>query len=62
MAAAAMATGARLFDTLTVEGEAMNTFACATLQDLLIPLGFVLGLGVVIALVIIRIFRSGGSR
>ncbi|HEU0179818.1 MAG TPA: hypothetical protein VFV58_36765, partial [Blastocatellia bacterium] len=41
------------FDAMTVEGETMNIFACATLQDLLIPLGFALGLGVVIALVII---------
>jgi len=38
----------------------MITFACATFQDLLIPLGFVLGLGVVIALVIIGLFRLGG--
>jgi hypothetical protein len=52
----------KAFYQLIVEGEAMNTFACATLQDLLIPLGFVLGLGVVIALVIIRVSRSGGSR
>jgi hypothetical protein len=62
MAAAAMATGARLFDPLTVEGESMNTFACATLQDLVIPVGFVLGLGVVIALVIVKVSRSGRSR
>jgi hypothetical protein len=61
MAAAAMATGARLFNPLNVEGEAMNTFACATLQDLLIPVGFVFGLGVVIALVIIKVYRSGRS-
>jgi hypothetical protein len=47
---------------MTVEGETMNIFACATLQDLLIPLGFALGLGVVIALVIIGAFRSGKSR
>jgi hypothetical protein len=50
----------------------MIAFACATFQDLLIPLGFilglgvavafVLGLGVAIALAIIGLFRSGGSR
>jgi hypothetical protein len=40
----------------------MITFACATFQDLLIPLGFAPGLGVVIALVTIKLFRSGGSR
>ena len=40
----------------------MNTFACATLQDLLIPVGFVLGLVVAIALVIIKVSGSGRSR
>ena len=39
----------------------MNTFACATFQDLLIPLGFALGLVAVIAFLIIKGFRSGGS-
>jgi len=62
MAAAAMVTGARLFDQLTVEGETMNTFACATFQDLFIPLGILLGLGGVIAFVIIRAFKPGGTR
>ena len=40
----------------------MPVFACATLLDLLIPLGFVLALGVLIALVIVNVFKSGGSR
>jgi hypothetical protein len=47
----------------------MPTFACATLQDLLIPLGFLLGLGVVLLglgavmmFVIIKVIRSGGSK
>ena len=62
MAAAAMATGARLFYALPMEGEKMPVFACATLLDLLIPLGFVLALGVLIALVIVNVFKSGGSR
>ncbi|HKC85414.1 MAG TPA: hypothetical protein VKG02_05535 [Blastocatellia bacterium] len=39
----------------------MITFACFSFQDLLIPLGFALALGVVIALVIIKVFRSGGA-
>jgi hypothetical protein len=61
------------FYPLTVEGEMMNTLACATLQDLLIPLGFVLGIvgviafvlagiGGVIAFVVIGILRSGVPR
>jgi len=39
----------------------MNTIACATFQDLLIPLGFVLGFVGVIAFVITKAFKSGGS-
>jgi len=42
-------------------GETMTTFACLSFQDLLIPLGFALALGAVIAFVIIKVFRSGGS-
>ena len=39
----------------------MTTFACATLLDLLIPLGFVLGLGAVITFVIIKVCRLGAG-
>ncbi len=39
----------------------MTTFACFSFQDLLIPLGFALALGAVIALVIIKVLRSGGA-
>jgi hypothetical protein len=38
----------------------MPTFACATLQDLLIPLGLLLGLGAVITFVIIKVVGSRG--
>jgi len=40
----------------------MTTLACIGPQDLLIPLGFALGLGAVITLVIIKVFRSGRPR
>jgi hypothetical protein len=40
----------------------MNAFACATFIDLMIPLGFALALGTVIAFVIISVFKSGGFR
>jgi hypothetical protein len=39
----------------------MTTFACFSFQDLLVPLGFALALGSIIAFVIIKVFRSGGS-
>jgi hypothetical protein len=39
----------------------VNTIACATFQDLLIPPGFALSPVTVIAFVIINVFRSGGS-
>jgi hypothetical protein len=39
----------------------MTTFACFSFQDLLIPLGFTLTLGAVIAFVIIKVIRSGGA-
>jgi hypothetical protein len=48
------------FNTLIVEGETMNVFACFVFQDLLIPLGFVLALVAVIVFKIIKVFRSGG--
>jgi hypothetical protein len=48
------------FNALIVEGDTMNVFACFAFQDLLMPLGFVLVLGAVIVLAIIRAFRSGG--
>jgi hypothetical protein len=39
----------------------MTTFACFSFQDLLIPLGFALALGAVIAFVTIKVIRSGGA-
>jgi hypothetical protein len=36
---------------LIVKGETMTTFACFSFHDLLIPLGFALALGAVIAFV-----------
>jgi len=39
----------------------MTTFACFSFQDLLIPLGFALALGAVIAFVIARVFKSGDA-
>lgn len=62
MATAAMATGARLFDPLIVQGETMTVFACLSFQDLLIPLGFALVFGTLIVFAIIKLFRSGGSK
>jgi len=59
MAAAAMATGARLFYAQIAEGETMITLACATPEMFLIPLGFALGLGALITFAIIKAFRSG---
>lgn len=40
----------------------MNTFACATIQDALIFSGFALGLVAVMAFIINRVFKSGGSK
>jgi hypothetical protein len=62
MAAAAMTTGARLFYAQTAEGETMLTFACLSFQDLLISLGFMLGLGAAFIfgiVMIVKVFRSG---
>jgi hypothetical protein len=59
MAAAAMATGARLFNAQIAEGETMITLACIGPMELLIPLGYALGVGTMITLAIIKLFRSG---
>ena len=71
MAAATMATGARLFDALIVEGETMTIFACGfsafdgmverALITLITVLGSVLALVVVVVAAIIGRPKSGRS-
>jgi len=39
----------------------MTAVACFSFQVFLIPAGFALALGAVIAFVIIKVFRSGGA-
>jgi len=39
----------------------VTTFACFSFQDLLIPMGFALAPGAVIAFMITKVFRSGGA-
>jgi hypothetical protein len=72
MAAAAMATGASLFDALIVEGETMTIFACGfgsgldqlvarALITLITVVGSTLALVVVVVAAIMRRFKSGRS-
>jgi len=62
MAAAAVVTGARLFISRISIGESMITFAYFGLLDILIPVGYAIGVGALIISAIIKLSRSGRSR
>ena len=50
------------FQTLVAVGESMITFACFGFLDILIPVGYAIGVGALIISAIVKLCRSGRSR